>query len=174
MFDQFGQPKGYGQIAPGRDQPKATPRQATPLQNAIVGAPNYPTDPSLASWRQGGEQKRIGDVQGHAQSQFGNLAPNAQGLESLLDSYKQGGVNVVRPTRAGGVLSGDKLEFPDYGYGVDFIVGSDGDNPTWGWQPYSLRKQPQGPSALQSAIMRQQPEQESDFLSLLAMLNGQY
>lgn len=68
MFNDYGQPTGYDQIAPGRDLPK----QTDPLNRAIMGqAPpnNTPTPPSqyqpddtLMAWRsrQPGPQTNIG------------------------------------------------------------------------------------------------------------------
>lgn len=65
MFKDNGSPKGYDQIAPGRDAPQnqpggpnGRPPSTDPLQSAIVGPSQYPPDPGFMQWRQGPVQQK--------------------------------------------------------------------------------------------------------------------
>jgi hypothetical protein len=65
MFNEYGAPTGYDQIAPNRDLPRSPastsqqpatqhqqqPQAQDPLAAAIAGPSNYPTDPSMHRWR---------------------------------------------------------------------------------------------------------------------------
>lgn len=66
-------------------------------------------------------------------SVWGSQSPNIDWLYKYL---KDAGINVTRPTRAGGALSDDKLEFGDWGWGVDFIRDVGGPNQEWAYFPY--------------------------------------
>lgn len=71
-LDNYGKPQGYDQQQPYLDQPKITtpgrpgrPPAQTPVQQAILGPSQNPTDPSMLAWRnrQPGKQQPIQPVQ---------------------------------------------------------------------------------------------------------------
>jgi hypothetical protein len=87
MFQNNGMPTGYDQIQPGLDQPNQAPpgqpgRPRTALQGAIMGggaASQYPTDPSMTAWRQGGQQRQLGQPHGAPQQPLGGGALGSMG-----------------------------------------------------------------------------------------------
>lgn len=112
MFDKFGQPYGYGQIAPGRDIPKPPDQQqqqsqAAPLQQAIAsGAPQYPTDPSFTAWRQRPQPRSLDDPNNGASSvmpgssPFVNSQPNNISTQPLARAIAQPPVAAQDPALA--------------------------------------------------------------------------
>lgn len=80
MFNKFGAPEGYDQIAPGRDNPKMTnpgqpgrPQENAPLQQAIVGPAQYPADPGFQQWRQGSQARPVQSQVMPGQAQSGSI-----------------------------------------------------------------------------------------------------
>lgn len=64
-----------------------------------------------------------------ANQQMANLPPTSDSLTKIYDALKAGGVNVTRPTHAGGALSDDKLTIN--GQDQDFIYDVGGPGAKW-------------------------------------------
>lgn len=96
MFDKLGQPYGYGQDAPGKDQPQPASQQSpnspqqqqTPLQTAVSGGPQalpqYQPDQGFMNWRQStGQTQPIGTQQGGL----------SQAINPFMQAASQGSFN---------------------------------------------------------------------------------
>lgn len=140
---------GYNQMAPGRDAPRMNP-----LQRAIApgvgtppgGAPtSYPSDPSMMSWRQGHQPRRIQPAMPGGQPseptmgggsqdptafihQWQNQHPVNGGMQPLLEAMHAQGFNVA-PYMYGGNQSHNEISLNGSKFKV--ISGEDSANPSW-------------------------------------------
>lgn len=82
-----------------------------------------------------------------ASQQARNLPPTLASLLQIYEALKAGGVNVTRPTHAGGtLLSNDKLVIDGKGY--DFIRSEGGADAEWIYDPTSYDDAPAGGGTL--------------------------
>ena len=118
--------------------PSFDPRMQDPVyaeQQLDLWRQRNPQPAAAATPAPGGLTFGGGDPLQWVQSQFGSLPPTPQSLGQIHDALKAAGVQVERPTHAGGLPSDDKLTINGRMY--DLIVGWDGPNPQWALQDVS-------------------------------------
>lgn len=183
MFDSFGKPPAYGQIAPGRDVARPQqPQQQNPLQAAVQptratgamvppSAAQYPTDPSMNAWRnrQPGSQPKIQPRENPQQfiQQWQQEHLPSEGIGGLAQAL---GVN--RFDTGGGVLSNNELDLG----GKYKVLGAEGTPGAYWYKPGMNDGPATGhirPNPLQASIQPNQPQEQPYYQTLLAQLMQQ-
>lgn len=98
-------------------------------RGSASGSPSARTTPDVQT--HGGASGSIADPMAYIQQRQQQLPATPESIEQIYQELKAAGVDVQRPTRAGGSkLSDDKLVLPG-GAVYDFIGGVDGPNAQW-------------------------------------------
>lgn len=152
MFDKYGQPYGYGQDAPGKDLPQQAGSGplsqaiqgnapsflkpgATPNTGAPIGSsPQYPADPGMLQWRQGGAPAAMQGgmaTSSPLSSAIGQLSAPQQPMSALPNGQPPVGTQplpratpALAPPSQGGLGTS-----PPQGGGFNFGGGWDQANP---------------------------------------------